>query len=89
MSFDEFFRKDIEPTLITNTNYMLIVITVDYIRKEIKFTIWDLTKVFSDVFYKSLSLRYHFPYTVTAAVSRQSSSFCFILPITRPRSLWN
>ena len=23
------------------------------------------------------------------AVSRQSSSFCFILPITRPQSLWN
>ena len=23
------------------------------------------------------------------AVSRQSSSFCLILPITRPQSLWN
>ena len=33
---------------------MLIVITVDYVRKEIKFVILDLTKVFSDVFYKSL-----------------------------------
>jgi len=50
---NEFLRKDIEPTPITNTNYMLIVITVDYIRKEIKFTILDLTKVFSDLFYKS------------------------------------
>ena len=51
---NEFLRKDIEPTPITNTNYMLIVITVDYVRKEIKFVILDLTKVFSDVFYKSL-----------------------------------
>ena len=26
---------------------------------------------------------------VKGAVSRQSSSFCLILPITRPQSLWN
>ena len=26
---------------------------------------------------------------ITGAVSRQSSSFCLILPITRPQSLWN
>ena len=26
---------------------------------------------------------------VKGAVSRQSSSFCLILPITRPKSLWN
>ena len=51
---NEFLRKDIEPTPITNTNYMLIVITVDYVRKEIKLVILDLTKVFSDVFHKSL-----------------------------------
>ena len=35
---------------------MLIVINVDYIRKEIKFIILDLTKVFSDVFYKTFSV---------------------------------
>ena len=26
---------------------------------------------------------------IKGAVSRQSSSFCLILPITRPQSLWN
>ena len=26
---------------------------------------------------------------IKGAVSRQSSSFCLILPITRPKSLWN
>ena len=29
------------------------------------------------------------PLSFKGAVSRQSSSFCFILPITRPQSLWN
>ena len=53
---NEFLRKDIEPTPITNTNYMLIVITVDYVRKEIKLVILDLTKVFSDYFIKAFSL---------------------------------
>jgi len=28
-------------------------------------------------------------YFIKGAVSRQSSSFCLILPITRPQSLWN
>ena len=27
--------------------------------------------------------------TIKRAVSRRSSSFCLILPITRPQSLWN
>ena len=27
--------------------------------------------------------------TIKGAVSRQSSSFCLILPFTRPQSLWN
>ena len=52
MSFWE--RISSPPRYITNTNYMLIVITVDYVRKEIKLVILDLTKVFSDVFHKSL-----------------------------------
>ena len=30
-----------------------------------------------------------FYHRVKGAVSRQSSSFCLILPITRPQSLWN
>ena len=28
-------------------------------------------------------------FLIKGAVSRQSSSFCLILPITRPQSLWN
>ena len=35
------------------------------------------------------SKNWHFPKGVKGAVSWQYSSFCLILPITRPQSLWN
>ena len=51
----------------------------------------NLFEVDSDQIYSSLETWnvYGIKTQFKGAVSRQSSSFCLILPITRPQSLWN
>ena len=53
-------------------------------QNKLAFTKWHLP---NGIYQNANNVNYY--YKIKGAVSRQSSSFCLILQVTRPQSLWN